>query len=171
MLLGRQILVRSTRRGVGAIIAFAALLLLACGGAQKIEAYTESPCPRASEGNSCVTFNYSVKPETRKNVKGTLKGIVRWAVHNGGDVGLFGPGNSRSLWGGDEMGVDLSEPDSSVNVVIDNVPSARYQVVAYIDENDNFINDGGEVVTFPKDPFFIPANRDITVKILFDFIR
>lgn len=147
------------------------LSLLGCGGAQKIEPYNENRCPRASEGNSCVTFNYSVKPDIRKGFKGSLKGILRWAVHKGGDVGLFGPGNNRSLWGGDELNVDLSTEDASVDVVIDDVPSARYQVLAYLDENENFINDGGEVVTFPKDPFFVPADREITVKIIFDFIR
>lgn len=149
----------------------AALCWVGCVGKQDIEPYTEHPCPRASEGNSCVTFNYSITPDARKAAKGTMKGILRWAVYKGGDVTLFGPGNNRSMWGDDEFNTDLSMQDASVDVVIDDVPSGRYQVLAYLDEDGDDNNDSGEVATFPKEPFGIPPNRDITVKILFDFVR
>ncbi len=161
----------SSRFGCIALALFASMWLLGCGGAQDVEPYDESRCARASEGNSCVNFVYSVKPEMRKSVKGSLKGILRWAVHKGGNVGLFGPGDNVALWGGDALNVDLSGTDATHTVTLDDVPPGRYQVLAYLDENENFINDGGEVVTFPKDPFGIPANRDVTVKILLDFIR
>ncbi|MBX7116308.1 MAG: DUF2141 domain-containing protein [Myxococcaceae bacterium] len=161
----------SFRLGSGVLALFASTWLLGCGGAQHIEPYDENRCARASEGNSCVNFVYSVKPEIRKSVKGSLKGVLRWAVHKGGNVGLFGAGDNVALWGGDALNVDLSGTDATYTVTLDDVPAGRYQVLAYLDENENFISDGGEVVTFPKDPFGIPPNRDITVKILLDFIR
>jgi hypothetical protein len=147
----------------------AAAALIGCGGAQPVE-NTNEECPQATAGKSCITFTFKRKDSVKPSANGDFKGTLHWALYKGGDVTLLGPGENKALYEGEAPDVDLLPDGASTEIVIPEVEPQRFQLLSYLDDDMSGASNPGDPVTFPKDPFGVPANRHAKLEILFDYI-
>lgn len=119
-----------------------------------------------------MTLRFSVSDSVRQNTKHPLKGTIHWALYNAGDVGLLGPGDHHSIYGGEVPDADLTS-DTPIEVTVPNIDARSYQSLSYLDVTLSNTGDAkpGDPVTFPGDAFSIAANAHTQVAVVFDFLR
>ncbi len=133
-------------------------------------------CAGTHAGRACLTIHFGVHRGIRDSAPGDLKGYLEWGLYRGGDVGLLGPGDNVKVLGTPERPaelpyVDFSVPGSEYVVTFADVEARDYQIVGYLDDDDSGKPDTGDPVTFPRDPFDVPADVHTDVDALLDYIR
>jgi hypothetical protein len=159
--------VRAT--AVAALAAVAAGCTKAAPETKRI-AWDDAACDGTEPGRACITLRFSVSSSVRDDAT-ALTGWLEWSLYADGDVGGLGPGDAQALYGGEVRGVDLS-PKGEVEIV--HVPDAearRYQVLGYLDVDENGTDDDGDPVTLPSDGFAVPADQNTAVEVVFDYIE
>jgi hypothetical protein len=133
-------------------------------------AWDDEACAATQPGRACLTFRFTMTSGVREEAP-VLQGQLRWALYASGDVDLFGPGDNRPLYEGvlDEE-ADFSESDAVYRTHLANVPAKDYQLLSLLDVDRS--GDGGddEPVTFPSDPFPVPADELTEVQVVFDYV-
>lgn len=129
-------------------------------------------CAGTASGHACITLSFSVSDSVREHTKRPLKGTLHWAFYKAGDVGLLGPGDNHSVYGGEVPNVDLTS-DTPIEITVPDVDARAYQALAYLDVMLRNTGDAssGDPVTFPGDAFNIARDVHTRVAIVFDFIR
>ena len=126
-------------------------------------------CGEVAEGEVCLILRFEPTDEVRDAAP--MRGDLHWAIYEGGDVTVFGPGDNPALDGGEVQGVDLSEPGSHVDVVLEGFEKGEYQVLGFLDANGNGSADKGEAVTLPRKSFGVPAGRPVVVHVSLDCVH
>jgi hypothetical protein len=154
------------------------LFLLACKGPSASKKSLDTPgCAGTAAGHACLTLVFSVALETRKHAAGDLNGPFGWGLYKGGDVTILGPGSNAQMYGtpwppapGDLPVVDFSADGATYSVTLADIDAREYQVLASLDDNANFQDDHGDVMTFPGDPFEATANEHTVFDATLDYL-
>ena len=85
---------------------------------------------------------------------------------------MLGPGDHDALYDGDVDAVDLSQPGGEgYSLFIPGAKAGSYQSLAYVDHDESGDSGDGDAVTFPSDPFQIPAGEMTRIEIVLDYVR
>ena len=155
-----------------ALIAFA-LAWGGCSGPPPVveESKWGPECEGTEAPQTCFSLKFSLKQDLRTSVPGDLKGTLHWAVYTGGDVGPLGPGSNKPLKSGEVLDADFAPEDAAQLIHLPDMAAGRYQILGYLDDDASGNSNSGDVGTFPKDPFGVPAERPLQVNILLDYVR
>ncbi len=138
-------------------------------------------CAPTQEGNGCLTLWYTPSQSVRRDAA-SLSGTLNWGLYRGGDVGPFGPGDHKSLYG-DALAADFTndyrtpndDPDGlhpvAGEINLADIPAQKYQALGYLDVDENGESSSGDPVTLPKGEFALPADTHMRVTVQLDFLR
>lgn len=154
-----------------------AVALLSAGCPEKAPATTILPfndpaCASTKSGNACLTLEFTVSDSVQQSAGARCKRALHWGLYRGGDVGLLGPGSNHSVQGGTISSVDLSVNGASSALTLPDIDARSYQALAFISQSeDASAAVPGDPVTFPSDPFDVPANEHTQASVVFDDVR
>jgi hypothetical protein len=160
-----------------------------CGSPQT---QVEGLCASTQSGNGCLSLFYYPTDSVRSGAA-CLRGTLNWSLYRGGDVGLFGPGNNPSLYGGafeadftNCPGNPLADAglfdesklnDAGANaeglqgeVDLPDIPAQSYQALGYLDCHGTGESSSGDPVTMPQNAFKLLPDTYLQVSVALDHV-
>ncbi len=125
-------------------------------------------CEGTPAGHACLKIVFSENSDVYS--EGKLTGDYYWALYNAGDVAGYGP-DGPVQYTGTVYDVDLSAPGATLATYVPGIRAQGYQILCYLDANQNGDPDKGEPVTYPSHSFNVPADTMTTVESILDGIK
>jgi hypothetical protein len=130
----------------------------------------DGECAETAEGMACITLAFEMGGTAFRNAPGDLQGDLHWGLYDDGTVSGTGP-NEPSVAGTFVPDVDLSDPDTIIEIAVPNMEPGRYQALGYLDDDGDGESSNGDPVTLPSEGFNAPADQETRVQIFLDYIR